>query len=335
MIVLGLESSCDETAVALLSGGREVIAARVRTQVEDHAPWGGVVPELAAMGHQRAVVNLMDEVLGLGRAAGVGTDDIDAVAVTARPGLIGSLLIGLGAAKAAAWTWGVPLVAVDHVRAHAWSATIENDGFEPPFACLVVSGGHTSLYHVDGPDQIEPLGSTRDDAAGEAFDKVAALLGLGYPGGPALSRAAEDGDPAALHLPRPLLEPGSLDFSFSGLKTAVRYAVKGVGDRAPMDLAVADVAASFQEAVCDVLVEKCRRALDATGLERLAVAGGVACNVRLRQRLAEAFGDEHLALPSPGLCTDNAVMIAALGSEMAERGLTSPLSVEASARGLG
>ena len=335
MIVLGLESSCDETAVALLRGGREVIAARVRTQVEDHAPWGGVVPEVAAMGHQRAVVSLLDEVLGLGRNAGVETSDIDAVAVTARPGLIGSLLIGLGAAKAAAWTWGVPLAAVDHVRAHAWSATIENEGLAPPFACLVVSGGHTSLYRVDGPDRIEPLGSTRDDAAGEAFDKVAALLGLGYPGGPALSRAAEDGDPAALDLPRPLLGRGSLDFSFSGLKTAVRYAVKGVGDRAPMDLAVADVAASFQEAVCDVLVEKCRRALAATGLERLAVAGGVACNIRLRHRLAEAFGEAHLALPSPGLCTDNAVMIAALGSEMVERGLTAPLSVEASARGLG
>ncbi len=341
-LVLGIESSCDETAAAVVAGGTEVLSNVVKSQAAIHAEFGGVVPEVAGRSHLEAILPAVDEALS---GAGVGFDDLSAIAVTARPGLIGSLLVGVSTAKALAWTRGLPLVDVHHIEAHVYAATMEApESVEYPCIALVVSGGHTALYDVRSPLDMSPIVSTLDDAAGEAFDKVAWILGLEYPGGPSVSRLAEEGNPKAIHFrrysPKPLPDGAKqIGFSFSGLKTAVLYHVRG-GDAlqptpAPEDIADrADIAASFQEAVCDSLVTQTLRAAKMRGAGQVLVAGGVACNRRLREMMATRAKDAGIRsfFPSPAYCTDNAVMIAGLGWKRLESGLTADLALDAAPR---
>ncbi len=333
--VLGIESSCDETAVAVVDDGRHVRANLIATQFEVHAKYGGVVPELASRAHVETLDLLVREALD---TAGTRPEDIDAIAVTTQPGLIGSLLIGVTGAKTLAWSWGTPLVGVNHIHAHATSAAIESDGAPWPAVALVVSGGHTSLYRVDGFEQIELLGRTIDDAAGEAFDKVATILGLGYPGGPIIDRRSAHGDASAVSFPRTMLKPGSLDFSFSGLKTAVLYHVHGVGKTTGglerlSEKNLDDICASFSAAVVDVLVRKTMKAVEQTGVHCVVVGGGVAANSVLRTQLAAACEDHgvSLILTPMGYCTDNAAMIAAMGYHLFRGGRRDSLSLTASA----
>jgi len=300
--------------------GREILASVIHSQIDVHAPYGGVVPELASRDHVRCVSQVVSEAL---RCANVTPAQIGGVAVTAGPGLVGSLLVGLCFGKALATRHGVPVVGVHHVAGHLASAELADERLQAPYLGLVVSGGHTALYRIeaDGPPAL--LGETLDDAVGEAFDKVARLLGLPYPGGPAVAREAEAGDERAISFPRPMLGEPHLDFSYSGLKTAVALQVekrRAAGTLAPRD--VADLAASFQAAAIDVLVTKARRALQREGLGRLAVVGGVAANQRLRREVdAAARADRFLAVfPPLALCTDNAAMIAAAGARRLLRG---------------
>jgi N6-L-threonylcarbamoyladenine synthase len=382
-IILGIESSCDETGCALVAGGRDVLSNVVATQIELHARYGGVVPELASRAHIEAINTVVGQALA---ASGVRPADVAAVAVTSEPGLIGSLLVGLMAAKTLAWLWDVPLVGVNHVHAHAYAAALNAEPIDYPAAALICSGGHTALYRCSGPTELELLGTTIDDAAGEAFDKVATLLGLSYPGGPAIDRAARTGNPAAVHLPRSVLGGQSLDFSFSGLKTAVLYHVQGVpgarGSRAA-DLGtpnasssadpdkprhpdarasggrrrgptrqrhdaqpnagrgiehfspqeIADLAASFQAAVVDVLRIKLRRAAKFMGARTLVLGGGVAANSALRQaatELADRMGCT-LRMPELRFCLDNAAMVAGLAHHYLQAGRVSDLSLPATA----
>ena len=323
--VLGIESTCDETGVALVEGGRRVVANAVASQVELHALYGGVVPEIASRRH-------IDNLLPTFESAGVDLSAVDAVAVAHRPGLIGCLVVGVTAAKALAWTLGVPLVAVDHVRAHLYSVLLDNDLRPPlPAVGLVVSGGHTSLYRVASWHDVEPIGRTIDDAVGEAYDKVAAMLGLGYPGGPTVDKLAASGDPTAYDLPRPTLGKDSLDFSFSGLKTAVLYRVLGQNDvrREPGDLSdqeKANACASFQAACVDVLGTKVRRAVRQIGAKSVVIGGGVSANRGLRA----ALGDLPVPAFSPPMayCTDNAAMIAGLGHVLLEEDDVADLSLD-------
>ncbi|MEQ8766121.1 MAG: tRNA (adenosine(37)-N6)-threonylcarbamoyltransferase complex transferase subunit TsaD [Planctomycetota bacterium] len=332
MYVLGIDTSCDDTAVAIVENGEEIVTHRVSSQVEVHRRFGGVVPELASRSHLDAIVPTLEAVLEEADC------EPDAVAVTNRPGLIGALLIGVAAAKAWAFAKSKPLVGVDHIAAHVYSPRLVAPRPAWPYLALIVSGGHTALFRAESAIDVQRLGTTTDDAAGEAYDKVSALLGLGYPGGPAIDRAAQNGDGTAEAFPRTLLAADSLDFSFSGVKTAVLYKVRGQDAQgrplSPEEAAalseqrVSDVAASFQEAVVDVLVEKTLRAARREGLERIAVGGGVAANSRLRERLTEAAaadGRQAFFPPRP-LCTDNAAMIAGLGYHLlreptAEHGL--------------
>ncbi len=336
--VLGLESSCDETAAAVVENGTVVRSSVIASQESVHAPFGGVVPELASRAHSEAVDHVIRAALD---QAGCTLADCDAIAVTTEPGLLGALLVGLAAAKGLAVASGLPLVPVNHLEAHIAAALLGDAPATFPLVGMVVSGGHTGLFDSRSPIAHTVLGATIDDAAGEAFDKAAALLELGYPGGPAIQSVAASGDPAAFALPRSLLGAQSLDFSFSGLKTALLYAVQGRTDgRHPLtadDLAparVADLAASFQAAVVEVCVEKARRALVQTGYETLVVAGGVACNGPLRaamQVMCESRG-ATLHLPAPALCTDNAAMVAALGYHRLQAGHTASLDVDANPR---
>lgn len=338
-LVLGIESSCDETAAAVVRGGREVLSSVVQSQAAEHAAFGGVVPEVAGRSHLRWILPVVEQAL---LQAGAELDDLAGVAVTRRPGLIGSLLVGLCAGKALAFGRGLPLVGVHHIEAHAWAATMEcsdQDAVELPALALVVSGGHTALYRMDGPAQMELLASTLDDAAGEAFDKVAAMLGLAYPGGPSLSRLALEGDPRAIRFPRYAPKDGRPGFSFSGLKTAVLYHLRGQNalnpTPAPADIEnPADVAASFQEAVVDVLVRQSLRASQQNKLSTILVAGGVACNARLRECMTERAAAEGIraVFPSPAYCTDNAVMIAGLGAELLAGGRRDGWELDALAR---
>lgn len=348
-LVLGIESSCDETAAAVVAGGREVLSSVVDSQAAEHARFGGVVPEIAGRSHLKSILPVIERAL---EEAGVGLDDLRGIAVTSRPGLIGSLLVGLSAAKALAWTRGLPLVDVDHIEAHVYAAAMEYPTERPgpwPCAALVVSGGHTTLYRAHSPLELERLAATLDDAAGEAFDKVSHLLGSGYPGGPAIAQLALEGDPTRHAFPRfrPQhrvgVEPARFQpFSFSGLKTAVLYHLRGQDALAPTpepeDIPDrADVAASFQEAVVDSLVRPTVKAARELGLERVLVVGGVACNRRLRETMhaaCEAAGLEAW-FPSPAYCTDNAAMIAGLGWELLEAGRTAALDLDASARSHG
>lgn len=329
VLVLGIESSCDETSVALVEDGWRIRANLISSQADLHARFGGVVPEVASRRHIEVISPLLADAL---EDAGATWDDVGAVATTRGPGLAGALLVGMMAAKGVAWARGVPLVGVNHLAAHIWANRMAWPDLDLPFLCLLVSGGHTSLVRVEGPSAMRELGRTRDDAAGEAYDKVARLLGLGYPGGPEIDRMARSGDPRAFDLPRAQLE-GTWDFSFSGLKTAVRRLVEK-HRLAGMPLAVADMAASFQAAVVDVLVSKTVAAAAAEGLKSVAVAGGVAANSSLRARLGEACAERgwRFVCPPMSLCTDNAAMIAGLGYQLLREGRRDDLSMPAAAR---
>jgi len=315
-LVLGIESSCDETAAALVRRGREILSSVVRSQVDEHAPFRGVVPELAGRAHLRHILPVVDEAL---ERAGLELSDVEVIAVTHRPGLIGSLLVGLSAAKALAFGRNLPLVGVDHIEAHAYSPALEHD-IEYPLLALVVSGGHTALYRMSSPTELAKLAETLDDAAGEAFDKVASMLDLPYPGGPAVARLALEGRADAHAFPRYRPRDGRPGFSFSGLKTSVLYTLRGQDAAAPRTTLasrtqLADVAASFQEAVVDALVAQTLLAARTTELGTIAVAGGVACNVRLRERMTAAAAEIGLraVFPRPALCSDNAAMVAGQG----------------------
>ena len=335
-LVLGIESSCDETAAAVVRGGREILSSVVESQAALHARYGGVVPEVAGRTHLEHILPVVDAAL---ERAGATLDDVGAIAVTCRPGLIGSLLVGVSAAKALAWTRGLPLVGVDHIEAHVHAATMERAERVHPCLALVVSGGHTALYRAESELELELLGTTLDDAAGEAFDKVSHLLGLGYPGGPAVSRLAESGDPRAIRFPRYRPRDGRPGFSFSGIKTAVLYHVRGQDALAatPAPEAIpdrADVAASFEKAVVDVLVGECLRAAREGGLDTVLVAGGVACNKRLRAEMTERASEVGVRaiFPSPAYCTDNAAMIAGLGWHLWRAGRVAGLELDAASR---
>jgi len=319
-------------AAAVVEAGREIRSSVVHGQVEVHEPYGGVVPELASRDHVRAVHAVVEAAL---READASLGDLSGVAVTAGPGLVGSLLVGLSFAKALAYRAGLPLVGVHHLEGHLVAAELAAPDLEPPYVGLVVSGGHTALYRVTPDAAPVVLGETRDDAVGEAFDKVAKLLGLGFPGGPAVARAAEKGDRTAIDFPRPMVKKSGFDFSYSGLKTAVAVEVDARGGPGALsETDVAEIAASFEAAAIDSLVLRTRRALRAEGLGRVAVVGGVAANRWLRVRMAEA-GERagfRAIFPPMELCTDNAVMIAAAGSRLLSRGESHALDLNAFSR---
>jgi N6-L-threonylcarbamoyladenine synthase len=319
--VLGIETSCDETAAAVVVGGTDIRSSVVASQVDLHAAYGGVVPELAGRAHLEVLTPVIADALERAGAGGAVRPALDAVAATVGPGLMGSLLVGASQAKALAMAWEVPFVGVNHLEGHLFAPLLEHAELPWPLVVLLVSGGHSLLVSMEAPGRYRRLGATLDDAAGEAFDKVARFLGLGYPGGPAIERAAAAGDPAAFDFPRPLLDEG-LDLSFSGLKTAVVRAVRSRPEAADVD-----VAASFQAAVVEVLVHKLRRAADQAGAGGICLAGGVAANGPLR-RAAEGAGEElglPVYLPSRAMCTDNAAMIAAAGWWQLEHLGPSPL----------
>ena len=326
MLVLGIESSCDETAAAVLADGRRLLSSVVASQDAIHAPCGGVVPELASRRHLEVIIPVVGRAL---EHAGVKLADLDGLAVTQGPGLVGSLLVGCSVAKSLAWVHRKPLVGVNHLEGHIYAASLTEEPPVHPFLALVASGGHTALYHAGAPLAYGLVGQTRDDAAGEAFDKVAKLLGLGFPGGPVIQRVAEGGDPRAIAFPLAQMTDHSRDFSFSGIKTSVSLYVKRHG---PLSAAqVADVAASFQAAVVKMLVRKTVKAALHLGVKRVVVTGGVAANGPLRQALAGEAAEHGLTLhiPPPRLCTDNAAMIAAAGTARLTAGERAPLSMNA------
>jgi len=306
-LILGLESSCDETAAALVTSDRRVLAHRLLGQEAEHRPYGGVVPEIAARAHVEALIPLVEGALA---DAGVTLAEVDAIAATAGPGLIGGVMVGLVTGKALAHAAGKPLVAVNHLEGHALSPRLSDPDLAFPYLLLLASGGHCQLLLVEGVASYRRLATTIDDAAGEAFDKTATLLGLGYPGGPALARLAEGGDAKRFAFPRPMIASGDLSFSFSGLKTAVLTRVRELGSTD--DRTRADLAASFQAAIVDVLVAKCLQALDREDLQRLVVAGGVGANTQLRERLEAGVAERGAKayFPPLRLCTDNGAMIA-------------------------
>jgi N6-L-threonylcarbamoyladenine synthase len=328
MRVLGIETSCDETGVAVFDGQRGLLAHALYSQVALHAEFGGVVPELASRDHVRKLLPLVKQVLA---DADTPAERIDGVAYTAGPGLIGALLVGACLGRSLAWSWGVPAVGVHHMEGHLLAPMLEDPAPPFPFIALLVSGGHSMLVEVAGLGRYRVLGETLDDAAGEAFDKTAKVLGLGYPGGPQLARLAEKGMPGRLRLPRPMLNRPGLDFSFSGLKTAVITGIRGL----ELDeQARADVAHEFQEAIVDTLVAKSLRAVSETGVKRLVIAGGVGANRRLRERLAAAARDAGAEVFYPRLefCTDNGAMIAYAGMLRLAAGEQAPAAIEARAR---
>jgi len=316
-LVLGIETSCDDTSIAVLENARTLRAHLIAAQ--DHRLYGGVVPELASRAHLELLPRLVDRAL---HEARVKPEELTAIAVTRAPGLVGSLVVGVAFAKAYGLGLGIPVTGVNHIEAHLHAASLEHGESPWPAVALVVSGGHTELVGVRGFGDYRWLGSTRDDAAGEAYDKVAKLLGLGFPGGPEIDRRAADGRPDAFDLPRPMLDQPGLDFSFSGLKTAVASALRDLGGPPYSARILDDMSASFQSAVVDTLVTKSMRAIDATGARALNLGGGVACNRELRRRLAVECerGGIVLRVPTPRLCADNAAMIALLGAWQLERG---------------
>jgi N6-L-threonylcarbamoyladenine synthase len=320
--VLGIETSCDETAAAVVANGAAVLSSVVSSQVDLHARFGGVVPELASRAHVELLTPVVAEAMV---EAGVDGDGIDAVAATIGPGLIGSLLVGVSAAKAMALVWDVPFVGVNHLEAHLYASFLEEPDLEPPLLVLLVSGGHSFLVELRGHGDYRLLGSTVDDAAGEAFDKVARFLGLGDPGGPAIEKISAEGDPEAVRFPRPMLDEG-YDMSFSGLKTAVVTYV-----RKHPEVAVPDIAASFQQAAVDVLVTKARRAARDIGAKGICLAGGVAANSLLRERILDVCVEDGLRafLPSRAMCTDNAAMVAATAWWNLQSGSPTPLDAPA------
>ncbi len=325
MLVLGIETSCDETAVGIVEDRFHLRANVIASQVELHAPYGGVVPEVAARAHLAALLPTVDMALV---EAGCGLADIDGIAVTNGPGLIGALLVGVSGAKGLALARDLPLVGVNHLRAHVEVAQLQYGELEPPILALVVSGGHTSLVVAEADGSFRQLGATIDDAAGEAFDKIARFLGLGYPGGPEIDRHARDGDPKAFRFPRALRD-GSYDFSLSGLKTAVIRELRRM-EAEGREPVIADVAASFQEAIVDVQVEKSLAAAAAEGIDTAVIAGGVAANSRLRERMTAACDEAgiRLLLPDRALCTDNGAMVAAAGANLFAAGQHHDLGLE-------
>lgn len=328
-IILGIETSCDETSAAVVEDGKRVLSNVVSSQIEFHQKYGGVVPEVASRRHLEAVLPVIDEALS---DAGLTNKDLSAIAVTVGPGLIGALLIGLAAAKALCYAWSLPLIGVNHLEAHIYANFLEDPDLKPPVVCLVVSGGHTVLAFIDEDSGIHVLGETLDDAAGEAFDKIARFLGLGYPGGPAIDALAKEGDPAAIQFPRAMMDRTTYDFSLSGLKTAViNYVNKAKKEGREIDLP--DIAASFQAAVIDVQIAKILRAADEYHVKTVMLAGGVAANTALRDRLTVAAKKKSIAVryPSMLLCTDNAAMIAGLAYRYLMEGKTLSFDTNADA----
>jgi len=338
--ILGIETSCDETAAAVVADGRTVKSSVIASQTKLHEKYGGVVPEIASRAHIEKIYPVIAEAI---EQANVGKDNIDAITVANRPGLTVALMIGVTAAKTLAFAWDKPLIAINHLHAHLQSAMLTEQSLKPPAVALIVSGGHTSLYNYRSPLQPELLGSTIDDAAGEAFDKVAAILRLPYPGGPAIEKAAENGNPDAIKFPRSMLGRDSLDFSFSGIKTAVLYHCRGQNMKGQNKVdsmsqqEIADIAASFQAAVIDVLVKKTQRAAEKIRAESVLLGGGVAANNQLRTALQQmcdsAESPKKLLVAPKQYCTDNAVMVASLAYHKFKAGLFADLTLEPKATG--
>jgi len=326
MLLLALESSCDETAAAVVRDGREILSNLISSQVDVHALYGGVVPELASRRHLEVINSLVEQSLC---DAGVTKDQLDAVVVTRGPGLVGALLVGVSFAKAFAYALQIPMVGVHHIEGHILAVQLEKQ-VEYPFLALAVSGGHTHLFRVDGIGKYRLLGRTVDDAAGEAFDKVAKMLGLPYPGGPVIDKLAQQSDDGDIVFPRPLLKKDNCDFSFSGMKTSVLNYLQRLGGQLD-EKQLGQIASAFQTAVVDVLTKKALKAADAEGLTRIVVAGGVACNSGLRDRFAELAGQRGLdvSFPSPILCADNAAMLAVAGDHYLAQGYSSNLNLNA------
>lgn len=327
MNILAIESSCDETAAAVVQDGRKVLSNIISSQIEIHKSYGGVVPEIASRKHIEKVIQVVDEAL---KEASLTMDEIDAVAVTYGPGLVGALLVGVSAAKSIAFAHNKPLIGVHHIEGHISANYIENEELEPPFLCLVVSGGHTNLVIVKDYGEYEVLGKTRDDAAGEAFDKVARAIGLGYPGGPKIQKISEEGNKDAIAFPRAKVADNPFDFSFSGLKSSVLNYINSCEMKGE-EINKADIAASFQEAVVDVLVSHTIEGAKQLGFKKIAMAGGVASNTVLREEMKEACERRGLMFyhPSPILCTDNAAMIGAAAYYDYKKGLISDLTLNA------
>jgi N6-L-threonylcarbamoyladenine synthase len=328
MRVLGIETSCDETGVALYDGEQGLLAHALYSQVELHARYGGVVPELASRDHVRKLLPLMEKVLD---EAGMDAAGIDGIAYTAGPGLIGALLVGAMTGRSLAWAWGVPAVAIHHMEGHLLAPMLEANAPAFPFLALLVSGGHSMIVQVEGVGRYRVLGDTVDDAVGEAFDKTAKLLGLPYPGGPALADLAEQGDPDRFDFPRPMVDRPGLDFSFSGLKT---FALNTWRQSGQTDRDRADIARAFEDAVVDTMTIKCRRAVHQVGVKRLVIAGGVGANRHLRMRLASMMDKEggEVFYPRPAFCTDNGAMIAYAGYQRLQAGQAEGLTVRANPR---
>lgn len=327
MITLAIETSCDETSVAVMKDGREIMSNTISSQIEIHKRFGGVVPEVASRKHLESINKIIDTSL---KEANVTFDDIDNIGVTYGPGLVGALLVGISAAKAIAFALDKPLIPVNHIEGHIFANFIAHKELEPPFTCLVVSGGHTHLVYVSDYGEYQLLGRTRDDAAGEAFDKIARALGLGYPGGPIIDELAKTGNPEAINFPRAFLEDGSYDFSFSGLKSAVLNYINSAKQK-DVEINVNDVAASFQKAVVDVLVAKTVKAAKEKNTDTVVIAGGVASNEALRNAMSEMCEKENINLKYPPriLCTDNAAMIGCVAYYNYKRGKIADLDLNA------
>jgi N6-L-threonylcarbamoyladenine synthase len=330
MRVLGIETSCDETGVAVYDSNQGLLAHTLHSQVALHAEYGGVVPELASRDHVRKVLPLIRQLF---EEAGITADSLDGVAYTAGPGLVGALMVGASVGRSLAWSWGIPAVGVHHMEGHLLAPMLEERPPDFPFVAMLVSGGHTQLVEVESIGRYRLLGDTLDDAAGEAFDKTAKLLGLGYPGGPELARLAEQGDTARFTFPHPMTDRPGLDFSFSGLKTFALNTLAELkrqeGDPLPPQ-SLADIARAFEDAVVETLVIKCRRAVRESRVLRLVMAGGVSANRRLRQRISEMMAKEggEAFYPRPEFCTDNGAMIAFAGCQRLLAGLSEPLAVQ-------
>ncbi len=326
-LILGIESSCDETAAAVVRNGREILSNVINSQIDLHKKYGGVVPEIASRKHIENIDAVVEEALS---SANVTLDDIDAIAVTYGPGLVGALLVGVSFAKAYAYASKKPLIPVHHIKGHIMANILAHKDLEPPFVCLVASGGHSHIVLVEDYNKFKILGRTRDDAAGEAFDKIARVLGLGYPGGPLIDKLAKEGNPFAINFPRVRIDKNSLDFSFSGVKTSViNYLHKA--EQQGIKVNKADVAASFQEAVTDVLCEHTIEAALLNNSKIITLAGGVASNSHLREKMTTLAGEKGIKVlyPSPVLCTDNAAMIACAGYYLSDQDITCDLSLNA------